>query len=135
MITFAFAFIACLVIFLGLDMIWLLWLGRPYYVNEIGPLLRAQPNLTAALAFYLVYAAGLTFFAIMPGLKAASPFMALGYGAIFGFVAYATYDLTNLAVMSGFTMRIALIDMAWGSVLSATTAWLTSRVVGFFIAN
>ena len=129
MITIAAAFVICLVVFLGIDMVWLMGPGRPFYVAEIGGLLRTQPDLPAAIAFYLVYAAGLTFFAIMPGFKASSPMMALGYGAAFGLVAYATYDLTNLAVMNGFTLRIAMIDMAWGAILSGVTAWLTTKAM------
>jgi len=132
MITFALAFVTCLFIFLGVDMVWLLWLGRPFYVTEIGGLLRTQPNLPAAIAFYLVYAAGLVFFAVMPGLKETSALTALAYGAFFGLVAYATYDLTNLAVMNAFTTRIALIDLAWGTVLSGFAAWATTRVLLFF---
>jgi uncharacterized membrane protein len=127
----AVAYVICLVVFLAIDMVWLMGPGRPLYVAEIGSLLRAQPNLPAAIAYYLVYALGLTFFAIIPGLKASSPLMALGYGALFGLVAYATYDLTNLAVMNGFTARIAIIDMAWGCLLSGVACWLSLKFLMF----
>jgi len=120
-----------LVLFLGIDMVWLMGPGRPVYVAEIGGLLRNQPNLGAALAFYVLYAIGLTYFAVMPSLKASMPLQALGTGALFGLMAYATYDLTNLAVMNGFTARIALIDMAWGCLLSGVVSWLSLKLMMF----
>ena len=70
----------------------------------------------------------------MPGLKASSAVLALGQGALFGLMAYATYDLTNLAVLNGFTLRIALIDLAWGTVLSGVTAWIVSSLLLKFIS-
>jgi uncharacterized membrane protein len=113
---------ATLIAFIAIDMVWLVWLARSLYVQEMGSLLRAQPNLTAAIAFYLIYAAGLVFFAVWPGVTAGSIMTAALYGAIFGFVAYATYDMTGLAVIEGFGLRIAIIDMVWGAVLSGTVA-------------
>jgi uncharacterized membrane protein len=129
MTTFLAAYAIALILFMGIDLIWLMGPGRPIYMAEIGSLLRSQPNLGAALAFYFLYTSGLTFFAVMPGLKATLPLQALGLGALFGLMAYATYDLTNLAVMNGFTTRIAMIDMAWGSVLSGAVAWLACRLM------
>ena len=128
MTTFLAAYAITLILFMGIDLVWLLGPGRPLYMAEIGSLLRSQPNLGAALAFYVLYTSGLTFFAVMPGFKATLPLQALGLGALFGLMAYATYDLTNLAVINGFTTRIAMIDMAWGSVLSGAVAWLACRV-------
>jgi len=129
MITFLAAYAITLILFMGIDLVWLMGPGRPIYMAEIGSLLRSQPNLGAALAFYVLYAGGLTYFAVTPGLKAAIPLQALGLGALFGLMAYATYDLTNLAVVNGFSTRIAVIDMAWGSVLSGAVAWLACRVI------
>ncbi len=131
MTTILIAYAITLVLFLGIDMVWLMGPGRAFYVAEIGGLLRSQPNLWAAVAFYIVYCIGLTFFAVLPGLKTAVPLHALGLGALFGLVAYATYDLTNLAVLNGFTARIALIDMAWGCFLSGAVSWLTLRMTQF----
>ena len=121
-----------LVLFLGIDLVWLMGPGRPIYMAEIGGLLRSQPNLGAALAFYALYAIGLTYFAALPAVKAALPLQALGVGALFGLMAYGTYDLTNLAVMNGFTTRIALIDMAWGCLLSGVASWLSVVLVMYF---
>ena len=122
-------YVVTLIAFVAIDMIWLVWLARPTYVAEIGDLLRKQPNLGAALAFYFMFAAGLVFFAVMPSLKAGSMIQALALGAALGFVAYGTYDLTNLSVMNGFGLKIAMIDLAWGTVLSAITSLIAYAVV------
>ena len=134
MITSLIAYALSLFVLLVLDLFWLLGPGRPLYISEIGGLLRSQPQLGASLAFYLLYAAGLTYFGVMPGLKASSAVLALGQGALFGLMAYATYDLTNLAVLNGFTLRIALIDLAWGTVLSGVTAWIASSLLMKFVS-
>ena len=134
MITSLIAYALSLVILLVIDLFWLLGPGRSFYVSEIGGLLRSQPQLGASIAFYLLYAAGLTYFGVMPSLKGSSAVLALGQGALFGLMAYSTYDLTNLAVLNGFTLRIALIDMAWGTVLSGVTAWIASSLLLKFVS-
>jgi uncharacterized membrane protein len=115
-------YIITLFSFVAIDLVWLMWLARPTYVAEMGNLLRKEPQLFAAVAFYLLYAAGLMFFAVSPGLKSGSVTYALFLGAALGLVAYGTYDLTNLSVVEGFNLRIALIDLVWGTVLSGATA-------------
>jgi uncharacterized membrane protein len=122
MIKYAFSYILTLISFVAIDLFWLMWLARPTYIVEMGSLLRKEPRLAAAIAFYILYAAGLMFFAISPGLKSGSTLHGLFLGAALGLVAYGTYDLTNLSVMEGFNMRIACIDLAWGTALSAVTA-------------
>ena len=127
-LLWAIAFALLLII----DMIWLMWLGRGFYVEEIGGLLLEQPNLIAAFAFYALYIAGLVYLVIAPAAETESVMKAVVSGAVFGLVAYATYDLTNLAVMKGFTLKIALIDMVWGMALSATVSGLTVKIVSLF---
>ena len=117
--------IAAAVIFLVIDMVWLLWLGRELYVSEIGAILRQPANVPAAAAFYVLYITGLMIMVIWPAFQAQSIVQGLVYGALLGLVAYGTYDLTNLAVMKGFTTKIAIIDMAWGTVLTSTVCSLT----------
>lgn len=106
-------------IFLVVDLIWLSIAAKSVYQAEIGPLLRKEFNLVAAAAFYTIFIAGLTLFVLMPAFTRESVLYAAMMGAAFGLVTYATYDLTNLATLEGFTLRIALIDMAWGTTLSA----------------
>jgi len=127
-LLWAIAFALLLII----DMVWLMWLGRGFYIEEIGSLLLEQPNLIAAFAFYALYIAGLVYLVIAPAAEADSVMKAVISGAVFGLVAYATYDLTNLAVMKGFTLKIALIDMVWGMALSAAVSGLTVKIVSLF---
>ena len=135
MTKYIFAYIATLSSFVAIDLVWLMWIARPTYVAEMGSLLRKEPQLAVAVAFYLLYAAGLTFFAIAPGLKSDSATYSLFLGAAFGLVAYGTYDLTNLSVVEGFNLRIAIIDLMWGTVLSGATAALVVAVTNKIFAE
>lgn len=116
-------------VFLVLDMLWLLWVARGIYLSEIGAILKPQPNLWAALAFYILYLAGLTLFVLLPAAESGSVMRAALLGAAFGLVAYGTYDLTNLATLKGFTTRIALIDMTWGTAVTAATSAISVAMV------
>jgi uncharacterized membrane protein len=109
-------------VFLAIDAVWLTNAGRLIYVPEIGSLLRDKPNLAVAFIFYAIYALGLYVFVITPQLETQGLSKAFLYGGFFGLVAYATYDFTNLATLKGFTTRIAMIDLAWGTVLSASVS-------------
>jgi len=114
---------------IAVDMVWLTWLGRGFYMQEIGDILLDTPNLPAALAFYGLYSVGVVVIIIAPAIEAQSVLRALLIGILFGLVAYGTYDLTNLAVMKGFTIKIALIDMAWGGVVTGFVSAVTVKIV------
>ena len=116
------------VIMIAIDMVWLIWVGRGFYMQEIGDILLEKPNLPAALAFYVLYSIGVVVIVIAPELEAQSAMRGLLYGLIFGLVAYGTYDLTNLAVMKGFTTKIALIDMIWGGLITGFTSAVTVKI-------
>ena len=118
------------VIMLAIDMVWLMGIGRGFYVQEIGDLLLEKPNLLPALAFYVIYSIGVTVIVIAPAIEAQSVVRALIYGLLFGLVAYGTYDLTNLAVMKGFTTKIALIDMVWGGLITGFVSAVTVKLSG-----
>lgn len=93
----------------------------------------AEPRLIPAALFYLTFAAGLAFFAVMPNLAGGSLVSAASYGAGLGFVAYGTYDATNHATLKDFPLSITVIDWSWGTALSATTAalaWLAMSWLG-----
>ena len=108
--------------FLLLDGIWLGLIAQPFYQKEIGFLLAENPNWAAAGVFYLLFVAGLVFFVVEPALRAGTPpGRAALRGAFFGLVAYATYDLTNLATMNGWPIVLTIVDMAWGTALGALT--------------
>jgi uncharacterized membrane protein len=126
------AYLATLAAMLAMDFIWLTATSG-LYRHALGPLLLAQPNLGAAVAFYLVYVAGVVGLVVLPALKRREwPAVAWRAGG-FGLVAYATYDLTNLATLRGFPVTIAGTDMAWGVVitaLSASAGYAAARRVG-----
>jgi uncharacterized membrane protein len=127
--TLAITYIVALLIFLALDFIWLTSMGKPFYAAELGSLLREKPDMVQALLFYLLFVAGLVVFVINPALGAGSVAKAATLGAFFGLVTYATYDMTNLATIKGFTTRVAIVDMIWGASLSATVSTLTFLIV------
>jgi uncharacterized membrane protein len=118
-------YVVVLVVFLAIDATWLSTAGRTVYVAEIGQLLRDKPNFTVAFLFYAIYALGLLVFVVSPHLSSPGLGKAILYGGFFGLVAYATYDMTNLATVKGFTTKIAIIDMIWGTVLSAAVSGLS----------
>jgi uncharacterized membrane protein len=111
---------ACAVIFFPLDFVWLSLTGKSLYGREIGDLLLEAPNFAIAGAFYLAYLVGVV--ALVAAPAEGDVVKALLLGAVLGFVAYGTYDLTNLSTMKGFTPTIAAIDMAWGTALTAVAA-------------
>ncbi|MBU3578323.1 DUF2177 family protein [Polynucleobacter sp. UK-Kesae-W10] len=117
---------------IAVDLVWLLGLAKNLYREEMGELMAGEPKLLAGLAFYLLYALGACIFVVIPALTKQSWMDALVYGALFGLFCYMTYDLTNLAVIRNFPMRLALIDIAWGSFVTASTAvftyWVGSRL-------
>jgi len=126
------AFLATVVTFLVLDGIWLLVIARSFYRRHLGYLMAEQPNWAAAGIFYLLYAIGVTVFAVLPAVDQGSVVAGLWRGALFGLVAYATYDLTNQATVRNWPMLITVVDLAWGTVLSASVATIATYVVTTF---
>lgn len=119
---FAKAFAGTLLVFLAIDMIWIVRVVRPMYAEQLGGLLRAEPRVGAALVFYLTYAAGIVYFAVLPALASGGVRTALVNGAFLGGVAYGTYAFTNHAVLEGWPFSLAAADVGWGIVLTAVTA-------------
>lgn len=111
-----------------LDYLWLGFIAKKLYYAEMGKLLLDKPNMGAALVFYFIYVVGVLVFVVNPALERDSWQYALGMGALFGLVAYATYDLTNLATMKDFPLKIVLIDLAWGMFMTTVVS-----VGSFFI--
>lgn len=102
-----------------LDSIWLSVVANKFYKSQIGNLLLDKPNMAAAVIFYVIYVIGIVAFALSPALSKDSWTYAAGMGALLGFVAYATYDLTNLATLKGFNVKLVLVDMLWGTLLTS----------------
>ena len=124
-----FSFLLSLVV---IDLIWLLGIAKNLYRDEMGSLMASEPKLLAGLGFYLLYALGASIFVIIPAISKQSSLYAVQYGALFGLFCYMTYDLTNLAVIRDFPVRLAFIDIVWGSAVTAASAtisyWVGTRV-------
>ncbi|MBS0342872.1 MAG: DUF2177 family protein [Proteobacteria bacterium] len=113
-------------IFLGMDALWLSLMAPRLYRPEIGTLLRGSFDLVPALLFYALYVSGMAAFAVRPALVAGRPLVAGRLGALLGLVSYGTYDLTNQATLVGWTWRVTLADLAWGSLATGAAAALSS---------
>lgn len=126
--------VAAGVIMGALDFIWLGFIAKKLYYGEMGKLLLEKPNMAPALLFYAIYVLGVVVFVISPALEKNSWEYALGMGALFGLVAYATYDLTNLATLKGFSKKVVVIDLAWGMFITAVVA-VGSYFIVHLLAN
>lgn len=112
-------------VFFAIDMFWLGIVAKNFYRAQIGTLMKENINWTAAIIFYLIFIAGLIAFVVKPAIEKGSWTHALFYGALFGFISYATYDLTNLAVAKDWPILVTIVDMAWGAVLAASVSTIT----------
>ncbi len=131
---FAIAWVASLVAFALLDFIWLSSTVNTVYRPRLGALLAESPVIWAVVLFYLLYGAGLAIFVIRPAMAEGSVVTALWMGAVFGLVAYGTYDLTNLATLKDWSVSLSVIDMAWGTILTGAAAtigvWIGQKFAG-----
>ncbi len=123
------ALVATVLAMLVLDGIWLGLVARGFYRQHLGFLMADQVNWGAAVLFYGLYAIGLTVFVTMPSIDAGSVGTALWRGALFGLVAYATYDLTNQATLKGWPVIVTAVDLAWGVLLSAAVGAIATYAV------
>jgi uncharacterized membrane protein len=127
---FAKLFLIALPVFCAIDMVWLVVVAKNFYKEQIGFLMRPDINWLAAIIFYLLFITGLIVFVITPAMVRQSWVHALLYGALFGLVTYATYDLTNLATVKDWPLLVTVVDLVWGSVLAASVS-----VITYLIAN
>ncbi len=104
------------------DLVWLGVVAKGFYQRQMGHLMRPDVQWLPAVLFYLIYVAALVVFVVGPAAERQSVGRAIGYGAFFGLAAYAAFDLTGLALLKGFPAVAALVDLAWGAVLSATVS-------------
>jgi uncharacterized membrane protein len=105
-----------------LDLAWLRFATKALFEPAVGPLLAEHVNLTVAILFYLLYILAIMVFAIAPALRGGGWSTALGMGAAFGFFAYMTYDLTNMATLKMWPVHLAVLDVAWGTLVTAIAA-------------
>jgi uncharacterized membrane protein len=130
MMKLVYLYLLTLPVFFGVDMLWIGVLAKDFYRKNLGHLLRPDINWAAALIFYLLYIAGILIFATLPALEKHSLRQALVMGALFGFFAYATYDLSNLATLKDWPVNVVFVDILWGMFLTASVA-----AASFFIGR
>lgn len=122
-------FLVTFATFLTIDGLWLTVIAKDFYAKHLGFLMTKTPNLWAALLFYVIYVITLIVFVISPALQKGSLWSAILMGALFGFCAYATYDLTNLATIKNWPLLITVIDLIWGAFLSASVAGISFLIL------
>lgn len=125
MLLFLRLYLIAFVLFFVIDLLWLGIVAKDIYKKYLGHLMSEQVNWAAAIIFYLLFIGGLVFFVIMPAVEAESIGKALLYGALFGFITYATYDLTNLATLKDWPIQITIIDLVWGTFLGTSVSLLS----------
>ena len=118
-------FLIALTVFFAIDMIWLVLVARKFYQQQIGFLMKSDINWIAAIIFYLLFIFGLVTLVISPAVEKHSWLHALLFGALFGLITYATYDLTNLATLKDWPILVTVVDLIWGTVLSASISVIT----------
>lgn len=123
-------YLIALPIFFLFDILWIGVIAKNFYANQIGWLMRSPVNWTAAILFYLLFIFGLVTFVVAPAVEKGSWSHALLFGALFGLVTYATYDLTNLAVLKDWPITMTVVDMIWGALLGGGVSVLAFLVAG-----
>jgi len=120
-------------VFFIIDLIWLGVVAKGFYQKNLKYILSPNVNWTAAIIFYLIYIAGILIFAVLPGVAKDSVRHAALWGALFGFFTYATYDLTNLALLKDWPLNIVVVDILWGMVLCTVVATLSFYISKWLI--
>jgi uncharacterized membrane protein len=123
--TFVKLYFIALPVFLAIDMLWIGLVAKNFYAAQIGFLMRTDVNWVAAILFYLLFIIGLVLFVIAPALEKSSWTHAILFGALFGLIAYSTYDLTNLATIKNWPLLVTIVDLIWGTVLAAAVSTIT----------
>lgn len=128
------SYFASLVTLAILDGVWLKLVARSYYQNALRHLLAPNVRWVPVILFYLLYAAGLSLLVVLPQAKLSSgtALSAFGYGALLGFIAYAAYDLTNLATLNRWPVTMSLVDLAWGTGMTGVASLVAFLVVKRF---
>ena len=122
-------YLATLAVFFLVDMIWLGAVAKGFYRRHLGPLLSPRVNWAAAILFYLLFIVGLLVFVVRPAVAGGTVLGALGLGALFGLICYATYDLTNMATIKEWPSVVTVVDLVWGTVLGGSVS-LVSTLIG-----
>lgn len=128
--SFIKSYILTFIVFIILELFWLIILARDQYAKELGYIMKSEPNLLPAAIFGLLFVGGIVFFVINPAIDQNSWTYALFAGVFYGLITYATYTLTNLANLESWPLKVTIIDLLWGMVLGGATS-----IISFFILN
>ncbi|MEN9894380.1 MAG: hypothetical protein RIR97_232 [Pseudomonadota bacterium] len=115
------------------DAIWLGIVAKTFYRNQLGDMMLPSPNLTLAAVFYIFFAAALVLLVVVPGVKQGTLLTTALYGAAFGLAAYGTYDITNLATLKNWPVTVTVVDMIWGTTVTAFSASIGYSVAKYFV--
>lgn len=130
MIKYVYLYLITFGIFLVIDLIWLNLIAKGLYQKEIGTLLLKNPNIVPAILFYALFIVALLVLVLIPGIQGYTLAKTLLLGAVFGFITYATYDLTNLATLQGWSLKMTIVDLIWGTSVTTLMTYL-----GYIIGN
>ncbi|MBF7097394.1 DUF2177 family protein [Alkalibacter mobilis] len=126
-------YVVTTIVFFAIDLLWLGLIAKNIYQKYLGYLMKQNVNWVAAVIFYLIFVGGIVFFVVNPAVEKKSFLYALTVGGFFGFIAYATYDLTNLATVKDWPVFITIVDLLWGTFLSGSTSAITYLIYTSFL--
>lgn len=130
MLSFLKSYSVTFIVFIIIELLWLIVLAKDLYEKELGYIMKAKPNLIPAAIFGLIFVGGLVFFVVDPAIEQNNWTYALIAGIFYGLITYATYTLTNLANLEDWPLKVSLIDLLWGMVLGGSAS-----TISFFILN
>ena len=116
------AYFGAALVFFTLDVVWLMYITKNFYKNELGHLLLDNPNMVAAGIFYIFYVLGIVLIAVLAGLRAESLWVAVGYGVLLGGLCYGTYEITNYATLNNWPIKVVMVDLIWGMFITGLSA-------------
>lgn len=126
------AYAVAAAVMIAIDLLWLGVIAKSLYRDGIGHLMAERPNIPAAVIFYVLFPIGVMIFAVVPNAASSEWMKTIVAGALFGLFTYATYDLTNLATLKAWPVGLAVLDMAWGTLVSAVSAAAGKWALGWF---
>ena len=125
-------FTVTFVVFMGIDLVWLGFVAKNIYSKYLGYLMAPKVNWLAALVFYVIFIIGILYFVIAPSLVDRDFTQLVIRAMLFGFITYATYDLTNLATVRDWPITITIIDLIWGTSLSTSVSVISYLIITNF---
>ena len=125
-------FMITFTVFMTIDLIWLGVVAKKLYNKYLGYIMAKNVNWLAAIIFYIIFVIGLLLFVIYPAMAKDSIQYLILYGMAYGFITYATYDLTNLATLKDWPIEITIIDLIWGTSLSTLTSYFSYLIINKF---